>query len=182
MKNRVAEFWVGILMVLGILALLFLALRVSGLAFHDTFLANDNYSIQAEFSNIGSLKPNSPVRMAGVQIGTVASVKLDSQNYWAKVTMRINGSVNNIPADSLAKITSSGLLGDNFISIQPGASSQSLHNGSTIVHTYGATDIMSLLSTFGQSLGGSKSATKDDHTSSGANAHQSSPFEPVFKQ
>lgn len=181
MKNRAAEFWVGILMVFGILALLFLALRVSGLAFHDTFLGNDSYSIDAEFNNIGSLKPRAPVRMAGVQIGTVSTITLDSQNYWAKVTMQINGNVNNIPVDSLAKITSSGLLGDNFVSIQPGASTQSLHNGSVIVHTYGATDIMSLLSTFGQSLGGDKDTSDKSDATSVTKTNKSSPFEPVFK-
>ena len=181
MKNRAAEFWVGILMVFGILALLFLALRVSGLAFHDTFLGNNSYAIKAEFNNIGSLKPRAPVRMAGVQIGTVTAITLDPQNYWAKVTMQINGNVDNIPVDSLAKVTSSGLLGDNFVSIQPGASMQSLHNDSTIVHTYGATDIMSLLSTFGQSLGGDKSAS-DNGKATGTTTNKASPFEPVFKQ
>jgi len=177
MKNCAVEFWVGILMILGIMALLFLALRVSGLAFHDTFLSNDSYSINAEFNNIGSLKPRSPVRMAGVQIGTVTAIKLDEQNYWAKVTMRINGNINNIPVDSLAKITTSGLLGDNFVSMQPGASNQSLHNGGTIVHTYGATDILSLLSTFGQSLGDKPSSNNGSRTTK---TIEKSTFEPVF--
>lgn len=180
MKNQAAEFWVGVLMILGILALLFLALRVSGLAFYDTFLGNDSYSIKAEFNNIGSLKPRSPVRMAGVEIGTVTSISLDPQSYWARVTMRINGNVDNIPVDSLAKITASGLLGDNFVSIQPGASSQSLHNGGTIVHTYGATDILSLLSTFGQSLG-NKSSSEGAQAANTIKSGKKSPFEPVFK-
>ena len=175
-QQRGMEFWVGVLMLLAVLALVFLALRVSGLANDVTLFSSNSYSIHAEFNNIGSLKVRSPVRIAGVEVGTVTNISLDPKNYWAKVTMRISGKVRDVPEDSLAKVAASGLLGDNFVSIMPGASMKSLHNGSDITHTYGATDITSLLSTFANSFGGDK---KTADSSSSGTQQKKSPFKSI---
>lgn len=157
MKQRIVEFWVGLFMLLAVLALLFLAVQVSGLSVSKGIFGHANYHVSAVFNNIGNLKIRSPVRIAGVQIGTVSNIQLDKTTYQAKVTLSIDGNINDLPADSSARITSSGLLGENYISLTPGYARQVLKAGSKIETTYSATSIQSLISTF---MSGGKSHAK----------------------
>ena len=153
MKNKaIIEILVGMLMLLGALALAFLALKVSGLAVNGDMFGNNSYKISADFNNIGTLKARSPVRIGGVEVGTVSTIKLNPTTFQAQVTMKIKGNINQIPSDTSARIASSGLLGDNYISLLPGYSEQSLKNGSIIHTTYSATSIVNLLSTFAGSF------------------------------
>lgn len=154
MQKRVGEISVGIFMVLAALALMFLVLKVSGLTVDNDLFGRQSYQVSAEFGDIGNLKVRAPVRVAGVEIGQVVNITLDPANFQAKVTLRINNAVNDLPSDTSASVTSSGILGDNYISLTPGYAATNLQNGSVINTTYSATSIQSLISTF---MSGSKS-------------------------
>ena len=145
MQKRTIEIWVGILMLLAILAFVFMSLRVSGL--NTTDFSGQTYDVTANFTDVGGLKARGAVRIAGVQIGTVASVTLNPETYEAHAILSIQKNIH-IPQDSSASITSSGILGDNYISITPGFASQNLANGGQIITTYAATSLTSLISTF----------------------------------
>lgn len=152
MRIRLTEICVGILMILGIVALAFLALKVSGLS-NSNNIGKGSYEVSAVFTNIGKLNLRSPVKIAGVEIGRVISIELDKASYQARVFLEIDGNINNLPTNSSASISSSGLLGDNFVELTPGFATENLINGSTIEVTYPATSISSLITTF---LGGKK--------------------------
>ncbi len=119
MKIRTIEMMVGALLIAGIASLLLLALQVSGLT---SFMQPvSGYTISAEFSNIGGLKPRAKVSLAGVVVGRVTSVRLDPESFYAKVSIRINDRhLDRLPIDSRASIMTAGLLGDNYIALMPG--------------------------------------------------------------
>ncbi len=148
MKQRIVEFWVGVLMLLAVLALLFLALEVSGLSFKNGLFGQRGYQVTAVFDNIGSLKVRAPVRIAGVQIGSVSRIELNTTTYQADVEMTVQPHVNDLPIDTSARITSAGLLGENYISLTPGYAHAVLKSGSHVQTTYSATSLQSLISTF----------------------------------
>lgn len=153
MNHTKVDLAVGFFMLLAAIALVFLALKVSGLAFSQSWFGNKDYTVTATFSNIGDLKVRSPVRVAGVQVGKVSNVQLDQKNYEAVVTLQLDHSVNNLPTDSSASVQRTSLLGDNYISLSPGYAKTNLHQGSKIQTTYSATSLESLISTF---MNGSK--------------------------
>lgn len=116
--KRGMELSVGFFMLLGIAAFLVLALKVSGLT---QLSANKTFKVSTHFTNIGGLKVRSPVTIAGVRIGEVSDIKLESGAFNAKVTLSINSDQNRIPFyDTSARILTEGLLGSNYISITPG--------------------------------------------------------------
>ncbi len=151
MQQRTIEIWVGLLMLLAILAFVFMSLKVSGLNQSD--FTGQTYEVSANFTDVGGLKARGAVRIAGVQVGTVKSVTLNPETYEAKVVLSLQKGIN-IPQDSSASITSSGILGDNYVSITPGYAAQNLTPGGQIMTTYAATSLTSLISTF---MSGAKS-------------------------
>lgn len=157
MNQRMIEFWVGLFMLLAVLAMLFLAVEVSGLSMSKSLFGQNGYQVTAIFSNIGNLKIRAPVRVAGVQIGSVSSISLDKTTYQAKVTLTIDSHIDDLPVDTSARVTSTGLLGENYVSLTPGYGRQVLKSGSKIETTYSATSIQSLISTF---VNGGKSHAK----------------------
>jgi len=121
MKMRTLEITVGAFMIAGILSLLMLALQVSGL--NNFFREEPGYHIQAEFTNIGSLKVRAKVSLGGVMVGRVVKIGLEPKTFNAKVWMTIDPKrVEQLPVDSRASILTAGLLGDNYISLTPGFS------------------------------------------------------------
>jgi phospholipid/cholesterol/gamma-HCH transport system substrate-binding protein len=148
MQTRNSEILVGIFMILAILALIFLALKVSGLSTESDLFGRHSYELTAQFNDIGSLKVRAPVRIAGVEVGRVVGISLNNENFEAKVTMKIDDSVNDLPIDTSAAITSSGILGDNYVNLTPGYASTNLKEGGEITTTYSATNLQSLISTF----------------------------------
>ncbi len=164
MKQGRVDLLVGMLMLLAAVALIFLALKVSGLAFNQEIFGGGTYEVTASFSSIGDLKIRAPVRVAGVQIGQVTHIVLD-KNYNADITLSINKNINNLPEDTSASILQSSLLGDNYVSLSPGYSDQVLKNHSVIVTTYSATSLESLISTFmGSSSNSSNSSNKNSNS------------------
>lgn len=149
MKTRKFEVWVGLFVVLGIAALLMLALQVSGLS--TFYEVGKTYTLKAAFSNIGGLKLRSKVTIGGVTVGRVTNISLVVNNYGeyqALVLLSIDDSVKDIPDDSSAKILTAGLLGDNYVGIVPGQSKSFLHEGSSIELTSQALLLEDLISKF----------------------------------
>lgn len=142
MSERTVEFIVGLFIVAGLAALLFLAFKVSGLT---TYTPGNSYQITAEFENIGDLKRRAPVTVAGVKIGQVTNIHLDKANYKAVVTMKIDQDEDNIPSDSSASIVTAGLLGANFVSLAPGFEDEFLRDGDEIIETHPALQIETMI-------------------------------------
>lgn len=103
------------------------------------------YQVEAEFDNVSGIHTGTDVRLAGIKIGTVVAQKLNPENYQAQVTMALDPAVK-LTDDSTAKITSEGLLGANFIALDPGGSETFIADGGVIANTQGAVDIWTLIS------------------------------------
>lgn len=134
-KSTRTELLVGLFMVAGVLALFFLAMKVSNLG---TFTQGDVYHVQARFENIGGLKVKAPVTMAGVEIGRVQAIGYDPKTFQAVVTLGIRQKYDEIPDDTFAKILTAGLLGEQYIGLEPGGSLRNLTEGSEIRLTQSA--------------------------------------------
>ena len=141
MSRKGIETMVGLFVMLGIAGLLFLALKAANLA---SFGERASYSVSARFDNIGGLKARAPVRSAGVTVGRVKRIKLDPKTFQGVVTMEIDQDVK-FPKDSSAKILTSGLLGDQYIGLDPGADENSLANGDVIRQTQSAVVLENLI-------------------------------------
>lgn len=144
-RLRGIEVAVGAFMAVGLVALFFLAMRVSNLSAATT---EDGYRLTARFSNVGSLKPRSPVTMAGVRVGRVESVRFDKDTYEAVVTLRVDGSVDTIPDDTFANIFTAGLLGEQYVGLEPGGSADYLADGDAIAYTQSALVLEQMIGQF----------------------------------
>ncbi len=144
MTKKGTETLVGLFVLLGIAALVFLSLMAANLA---SFGTSATYTVQARFDNIGGLKVRAAVRSAGVTVGRVRSIQLDSKTFQGLVTMEIDQSVQ-FPLDSSAKILTSGLLGDQYIGIEPGGDEKNLAANGTIKYTQSAVVLENLISRF----------------------------------
>ncbi|PIE24002.1 MAG: outer membrane lipid asymmetry maintenance protein MlaD [Neptuniibacter caesariensis] len=135
MRMRILEISVGAFILAGVLAVIGLALNVSGL----TVATNDNaYTVYARFENIGGLTPRAKVTMSGVTIGQVTKIELDTDMLVAKVAMEIDGSVDFLSVDSSAAILTAGLLGEQYIGLTVGAEEEFLQEGGVIEDTQSA--------------------------------------------
>lgn len=144
MKKTALDFWVGLFVVLGFVALLFLALKagnMSSMSFQST------YSVKLKFDNIGGLKPRAPVKSAGVTVGRVDSIGFDQNSYQAVVLIDLDKQYQ-FPKDSSAKILTSGLLGEQYIGLEPGGDDQMLKSGDTISMTQSAVVLENLIGQF----------------------------------
>ena len=144
MKKTALDFWVGLVVVVGFLAVLFLALKVgnmSSLSFQPT------YAVKMKFDNIGGLKPRAAVKSAGVVVGRVKSIGFDTNTYQALVTIDVDGQYP-FPKDSSAKILTSGLLGEQYIGLDPGGDTEMLKAGDTITMTQSAIVLENLIGQF----------------------------------
>ena len=138
MKSNTFEAIVGAFVIF--LSVIFLFFGFSTMKLQSS----DNYNISALFNRIDGIKIGSDIRMSGIKIGTVASQELDNSSFEAKVLMSIDSKIL-IPEDSSAKITSDGLLGGNYISIEPGGSDIYLLNNEEIFFTQGSVDLIGLV-------------------------------------
>lgn len=129
MQKRTVEVWVGLFMVAGMVALFFLAMQVSSL---NKFSVDEGYLVDARFENVGGLKVRSPVSVSGVKVGRVDAISYDMENYEARVTLLIDNKYNAFPEDTSASIFTSGLLGEQYVSLEPGGSDDFLKNGDEI--------------------------------------------------
>jgi phospholipid/cholesterol/gamma-HCH transport system substrate-binding protein len=144
-KTRSIEILVGAFMAAGIVALFFLAMKVSNL---NASTGGDGYLLKARFDNIGSLKERAPVTMAGVRIGRVETIGFDKATYEALVSLRIDRRYDNLPTDTFASIFTAGLLGEQYIGLDPGGSTDFLKPGDTIGHTQSALVLEQMIGQF----------------------------------
>ncbi|TVP80243.1 MAG: outer membrane lipid asymmetry maintenance protein MlaD [Puniceicoccaceae bacterium] len=146
MNKRTIEFLVGCFVLVGLVAVLYLAIQVGS----ARFFGSDSYQLEARFSSASGVNPGSRVEIAGVRVGSVRSVVLDD-NFFARVTFELPNSIE-LDDDTIASIKTAGLIGDRFIQLSPGGSGFPLEPGDLIVDTESALDIESLISRF--ALGG----------------------------
>ena len=144
MQRSKNDVWVGIFVLIGAAALLFLALQAANLlnlSFQST------YRITAKFDNVGGLKPKGAVRSGGVVVGRVESLVFDDKSFQARVTLAME-SRYAFPKDSSLKILTSGLLGEQYIGIEAGSDVKNLVAGDTISSTQSAVVLENLISQF----------------------------------
>jgi phospholipid/cholesterol/gamma-HCH transport system substrate-binding protein len=134
-KTRQLEILVGAFMAAGFLALFFLAMQVSNLGTVNT---GDVYKVSARFDNIGGLKVKAPVTMAGVEVGRVLDIYYDAEDFRAVAVLGIYQEYDGIPDDTFAKILTAGLLGEQYVGLDPGGSEENLVDGSEIAVTQSA--------------------------------------------
>ncbi len=139
------ELVVGVFVAAGFLALLLLSIKVSNLG---SFSGGDTYTVTALFDNVGGLKVKSSVSAGGVRIGRVTAIRYDQKYYQSVVTMEIDSSFDKLPDDTTASIYTAGLLGENFVSLEPGGSNGWLKDGSEIDLTQSALVLEQLLGQF----------------------------------
>jgi phospholipid/cholesterol/gamma-HCH transport system substrate-binding protein len=145
MQSRMVEIWVGLFVAAGIAALIVLALQVSNLS---AMSSEAGYTVTARFENVSGLHARSPVTIAGVRIGRVSAIHFDPQTYEAVVTMNIEPGFDQLPEDSDASILTAGLLGEKYIGINPGGSTDYLRHGSEITMTQSSLVLERLIGQF----------------------------------
>ncbi len=129
MQTKTIEIWVGLFIVAGMVALFFLSMQVSSL---NKFSVEEGYTVKVYFENVGGLKERSPVSVSGVRVGRVESISYDMDNFEALVTLLIDSKYNSFPEDTTASIFTSGLLGEQYVSLEPGGSDKVLREGDEI--------------------------------------------------
>ncbi|HET7591386.1 MAG TPA: outer membrane lipid asymmetry maintenance protein MlaD [Rhodanobacteraceae bacterium] len=147
----------GLFILLGFAALAYLATQTTSVA--NGMTSSNTYAVKARFGNIGQLKERAPVKIAGVRIGDVQSITLEPQRMDALVVMSIDKRYSDIPEDSAAAIFTSGLLGDQYVGIQPGGSPEFLKDGDEMVLTQSAMSIENLIGKFMVNGGSSSSGS-----------------------
>ncbi|WP_334134533.1 outer membrane lipid asymmetry maintenance protein MlaD [Tepidimonas sp.] len=144
MQRSKIDVWVGLFVVIGTVAILFLALQAANLlnlSFQPT------YRVTAMFDNVGSLKPKAAVRSGGVVVGRVESIAFDDKSYQARVVLALEARYA-FPKDSSLKILTSGLLGEQYVGIEPGGADQNLADGDIISQTQSAVVLENLIGQF----------------------------------
>lgn len=144
MERTTLDLWVGIFMVAGIAALVMLAMKVGNLG---TYNVSETYQVHAYFTNIGGLKPKASIKSAGVLVGRVTNITLDTERYEADVVMNIDKRYQ-FPKDTFANILTSGLLGEQYIGLMPGGDSEMLKNGELLKKTQSAMVLEDLIGKF----------------------------------
>ena len=134
MTRKAVETTVGLFLLIGVAAIIWLALKVGNWSPTTTH----DYEVTAHFDNIGGLTMKAPVTLAGVTIGRVASIGIDAADYSARITLRIDQAHDNLPTDTSAAILTSGLLGAQYVGLDPGAEETYLKDGDRIEITQSA--------------------------------------------
>ncbi len=144
MQRSKNDVWVGLFVLLGAVAILFLALQSANLL---SLSFQKTYTVQAKFDNVGGIKPKAAVRSAGVVVGRVENIVFDDKTFQAVVTLALENRYV-FPKDSSLKILTSGLLGEQYLGIEPGADDKTLAAGDTISSTQSAVVLENLISQF----------------------------------
>ena len=163
--RRSFQVGTGLFILLGFAALAYLATQTTSVA---NYTQGDSYALKAKFSNIGQLKQRAPVKLAGVRIGSVQSITLDQQSLSAVVMIGIDKQYGDIPDDSAAAIFTSGLLGDQYVGIQPGGSPVMFKDGDEVILTQSSMQLEDLIGKFLVSGDSSKTAPKAGPDDTGA--------------
>ncbi|MBC9073563.1 outer membrane lipid asymmetry maintenance protein MlaD [Thauera sp. CAU 1555] len=144
MSRTVLDLWVGFFVAIGFAALLFLAMKVGNFAGFNNL---PTYVIEAPFDNIGGLKVRAPVKSAGVVVGRVADIRFDPERYRAVVSLRVETRYP-FPRDTIATILTSGLLGEQYVGLEPGGDIEMLADGDAVQITQSAVVLEKLIGQF----------------------------------
>lgn len=144
MSRSTIDLWVGLFVLMGATALLFLALKVGNLS-AASFA--ESYTIEARFSNIGGLKVRAPVKVAGVVVGRVADIRYDNTRFEAVVSLALE-SRYTFPRDTIGEILTSGLLGEQYVGLEPGGDERMLQAGDALKITQSAVVLEKLIGQF----------------------------------
>jgi phospholipid/cholesterol/gamma-HCH transport system substrate-binding protein len=144
MHRKTIDVWVGLFVLLGALSLLFLALKAGNMS---TISFTKTYAVVGKFDNIGGLKPQSPVKSAGVVVGRVGDISFDNKSFQALVRLDMDPA-HKFPKDSSLKILTSGLLGEQYIGIEAGGDTNNLVDGDRITRTQSAAVLEDLINQF----------------------------------
>ena len=144
MHRKTIDVWVGLFVLLGLAALLFLAFQAGNL---KSMSFGQTYSVSGRFDNIGGLKPQAPVKSAGVVVGRVGQIAFDDKSFQASVRLDLDTDYK-FPKDSSLKILTAGLLGEQYIGIEAGGETNNLAEGDRIVRTQSATVLEDLINQF----------------------------------
>ena len=144
MNRTTLDLWVGIFVAAGFGALLFLALKVGNLA---AFSTAQTYRVEAKFANIGGLKVRAPIKSAGVVVGRVTAIRFDNESFEAVVSLNVDKRYQ-FPKDTAAKILTSGLLGEQYVSLSAGGDTVNLKDGDTLKITQSAIVLENLIGQF----------------------------------
>jgi phospholipid/cholesterol/gamma-HCH transport system substrate-binding protein len=140
MKQSRLELYVGIFVLLGIAAVAYLTLKLGS----GSLVGGDTYLIEARFTNSGGLHGGGNVQVAGVTVGRVEGVRIDPVDFSAIATLRLPSTLH-LPTDSMASVKTSGLIGDKYVALSPGADETYLEPGARITMTESAVDLESLI-------------------------------------
>lgn len=152
MNNRTVEFLVGCFVLVGLMAVFYLAIQVGS----SRVLGGDSYELKARFSSVNGVNQGSRIQIAGVPVGTVKEIVLDD-NFYAILTLELPNHIE-LDDDTIASVKTAGLIGERFIELFPGGSGFALESGDVIVDTEPALDIENLISKF--ALGGIDSSSE----------------------
>ena len=144
MSREKTDFWVGLFVLLGAVALVFLALRAGNLS---TFSFAPTYTLSANFDNVGGLKPRAAVKSAGVVVGRVSSITFDDKTFQAVVSVNLEKAYQ-FPKDTSASILTSGLLGEQYLGLTAGSEEENFTDGGKIRYTQSAVVLEQLISQF----------------------------------
>ncbi|EAR21863.1 outer membrane lipid asymmetry maintenance protein MlaD [Nitrococcus mobilis] len=158
-NSRLLEIGVGLFVLLGLGALLTLALKVSNIS---AFQQTQGYDVIAQFQNIGGLKVRAPVTLAGVPVGRVESIAVDPKTFEARVVLTISDKYANLPQDTSASIFTAGLLGEQYIGLQPGGMEEVLKPGDELMLTQSAVVLEQLIGQFLYSTASGASESQTD--------------------
>lgn len=162
-QRRSYQVGTGFFILLGFAALAYLATQTTSVA---NFRQGDSYTLKARFTNIGQLKLRAPVKVAGVRVGSVSAIQLETDKLDALVTLALDKRFDKIPDDSAAAVFTSGLLGDQYVAIQPGGSPDMFKNGDEVVLTQSSMQLEELIGKYlvggDAGKGGDKAAAKPD--------------------
>lgn len=140
MKQSKLEFFVGVFVLLGLAAIAYLTVKLGA----GSLLNGDTYALEARFTNISGLNAGSSVVVAGVNVGRVESIRMDPDEYTAIVTFHVMSGLK-LPTDSMASIKTTGLIGDKYVALSPGADETYLEPGARITMTESSVDLESLI-------------------------------------
>jgi phospholipid/cholesterol/gamma-HCH transport system substrate-binding protein len=140
MKKSKLELLAGVFVLLGLAAIAYLTIKLGS----GEFIGGGSYLVEARFANAGGLGSGSTVQLAGVQVGRVENIRMDPTDYSAIATLRIVDEVR-LPTDTMASIKTTGLIGDKYVALAPGADEEALGAGSRIIMTESAVDLESLI-------------------------------------
>jgi phospholipid/cholesterol/gamma-HCH transport system substrate-binding protein len=147
MSKKSIEIWVGLFVLLGLVGMVFLALKAANLGSFSA--TTGTYTLYAKFDNIGGLKVRAPVRSAGVTVGRVAAIKLDTSDvpYRGEVRLELTRDIE-FPTDTSAQILTAGLLGDQYVGLEAGGETENMKPGASFKNTQSAVVLEKLIGQF----------------------------------